>query len=79
MLASSGYIAVIDHELCMDCGTCHEYCQFSALEFDAEYTTVVNYELCMGCGVCVSKCPLDAIQLVAEPSKGIPLEIENLL
>jgi len=79
MLASSGYIAEINHDLCSGCGTCHEYCQFSALGFDENYYTVVDYELCMGCGVCVSKCPTDAIQLFAEPSKGIPLEISNLL
>ncbi len=79
MLASSGYVAQIDHDLCLDCGTCHDYCQFSALGFDDNYSTMVNYDLCMGCGVCVSKCPQDAINLHLEPSKGIPLEVSELI
>lgn len=79
MLASSGYIAVVDDEICQNCGICHEFCQFSALGFDENYYTVVNYDLCMGCGVCVSKCPEDAIHLSLEPSKGIPLEVGNLV
>lgn len=79
MLASSGYIAVVDSEICQNCGTCHEFCQFSALGFNENYYTAVNYDLCMGCGVCVSKCPEDAIQLSLEPSKGIPLDVENLV
>ncbi|HSM24660.1 MAG TPA: 4Fe-4S binding protein, partial [Anaerolineaceae bacterium] len=79
MLASSGYVAFVDDEVCQDCGTCHDYCQFSALGFNENYNTVVNYELCMGCGVCVSKCPEEAIHLTLEPSKGMPLEVGNLL
>lgn len=79
MLASSGYVAQIDHDLCLDCGTCHDYCQFSALGFDDHYTSVVNFEACMGCGVCVSKCPQDAISLHLEPAKGVPLEVSELI
>lgn len=79
MLASSGYVAQIDREFCLDCGTCHEYCQFSALGFDDHYTTMVNYELCMGCGVCVSKCPSDSISLRLEPTKGVPLVVSELM
>ncbi|MBE0685301.1 MAG: 4Fe-4S binding protein [Anaerolineaceae bacterium] len=79
MLASSGYVAQIDHDLCMDCGTCHDYCQFSALGFDDHYNSFIDFEQCMGCGVCVSKCPEGAISLVLEPTKGVPLEISQLI
>lgn len=79
MLASSGYVAQIDHEFCLDCGTCHSYCQFSAIGFDDDYTSKVDYELCMGCGVCVSKCPSGAINIFLDPSKGMPLEVNNLI
>ncbi len=64
MLASSGYIAKIDHDLCSDCGLCHDYCQFSALIFDDQYTSQVVYEQCMGCGICTSHCQLEAIEPV---------------
>ena len=79
MLASSGYVAQIDQDLCSGCGTCHDYCQFSALGFDDNYTSIVNFEECMGCGVCVSKCPEGAISLVLEPTKGVPLEVSQLV
>ena len=79
MLASSGYVAKIDPDLCQHCGTCHEYCQFSALGYDENYYSYVNFDQCMGCGVCVSKCPEGAISLELEPSKGVPLEVSQLV
>jgi Pyruvate/2-oxoacid:ferredoxin oxidoreductase delta subunit len=79
MLASSGYIASIDQDSCAACGECHDFCQFFALSFSDDGVTQVNFDKCMGCGICVSKCPQDAIELVLEPSKGIPLEIRNLI
>jgi len=34
MLASSGFIAQVDEDLCVSCDNCAEYCQFGALEMD---------------------------------------------
>lgn len=78
MLASSGYVAQVDEILCNGCGACNEYCQFNALEV-VDGINHVSYEKCMGCGVCVSKCDYEAMSLVADTSKGIPLEIHNLM
>ena len=75
MLESSGYLAVVDQDVCTGCGICQEYCQFHALEYDDDQLTMVNYSACMGCGVCVSKCPQDAIAIQLDSRKGIPLEI----
>jgi len=50
MLASSGYLAVIDEQVCIGCATCQEYCQFGALAIGVEETMQVDPELCMGCG-----------------------------
>jgi Pyruvate/2-oxoacid:ferredoxin oxidoreductase delta subunit len=79
MLASSGYIAVVDAENCIGCRTCEEYCQFGALSLDRNGVMVVNSELCMGCAVCESKCPEEGIYLIPAPEKGIPLEIDKLM
>jgi ferredoxin len=78
MLASSGYIAVVNEDLCIGCGECREYCQFGALALN-EIHAVVDQENCMGCGVCSSKCQQGALVLVREASKGEPLEIFELM
>ena len=78
MLASSGYVAGGDADLCMGCGDCVVTCQFGALSLIDEVATV-EYELCMGCGVCVSHCPNDAHRLVADPAKGVPFSVRELL
>jgi ferredoxin len=78
MLASSGYVGVVDSDLCASCGLCVEYCQFGAISLDNGYA-VVNAATCMGCGVCVSKCSQGAFSLVRDPAKGEPLEIQKLI
>jgi ferredoxin len=78
MLASSGYVAEVDADLCEGCGDCVETCQFGALSLVEEVATV-DYELCMGCGVCVSRCANDAHSLVADPAKGVPFSVRELL
>ena len=78
MLASSGYIAQINKDICIACNECEGHCQFGALEL-VNGSKFVNEELCMGCGVCVSKCAQGAIALRREPSKGKPLQIHDLL
>jgi ferredoxin len=78
MLASSGYVAVVDSELCAACGSCADSCQFNAISVDNS-RAVVDVAACMGCGVCVSQCPEGAFSLVRDPAKGEPLEIRELI
>jgi heterodisulfide reductase subunit A-like polyferredoxin len=78
MLASSGYVAAVDAELCAGCGICADHCQFAAITVDDE-SAHVDAAACMGCGVCVSHCPEKAITLRRDPSKGEPLEIQTLI
>lgn len=44
--------AVKYHELCKECGKCHQLCQFDAIKDGA----VNSYE-CEGCGMCEAFCP----------------------
>jgi Pyruvate/2-oxoacid:ferredoxin oxidoreductase delta subunit len=76
MLASSGYLAVVDEDQCLGCGLCLGYCQFGALDFNADQLAEVDGEICMGCGICVSKCSQQAISLRLDIRKGLPLTIQ---
>lgn len=78
MIMSSGYTASINQDLCEGCGTCAEYCQFSAIEM-VDGLVMIIQEACYGCGVCVDKCGQDAVSLNLDPSKGEPLEIQKLM
>jgi len=77
MLASSGYVSEVDHELCIGCSLCSGFCQFDALTIKDGLANV-DLEKCMGCGVCSSKCEQGAIKLRLEPAKGVPLDICSL-
>jgi heterodisulfide reductase subunit A-like polyferredoxin len=78
MLASSGYVAVVDDGLCAGCGDYADLCQFAAISVDDGFAGI-DVAACMGCGVCVAHCPQEAIDLVRDPAKGEPLEIEKLI
>jgi len=74
MLASSGYISLVEKELCEGCENCVASCPFGAISMNEKHS-VVDTALCMGCGVCVSKCEKHAHSLILDPDKGEPLEI----
>jgi len=50
----------VDGNLCTQCGTCAEACQFGAIAVLGE-TILVYDELCHGCGLCAMACPTGAI------------------
>lgn len=61
---SGGEVAVINHDLCLDCGMCAEHCRFDAIRHDATgLTYAIDPLACEGCGVCASVCPELAIQM----------------
>jgi ferredoxin len=62
-LLSSDTVSVTDLNMCENCGTCVDRCQFGAREMH-DQTLTVNTNLCYGCGLCVSTCPTGAITLV---------------
>jgi ferredoxin len=78
MLASSGYVSIVDTEQCVGCGTCADFCQFDALSMK-DGMAVVDVAACMGCGVCISKCTRGALSLMHDPARGAPLEIQDIV
>jgi NAD-dependent dihydropyrimidine dehydrogenase PreA subunit len=63
----SRFLAVVDPDLCENCGTCEERCFFTAItsqESDRGQVTAIDPEKCMGCGICQITCPSGAISLI---------------
>ncbi len=80
MLASSGYVAQVDADLCAACGTCETVCQFHAVSLiPTQAHAQIDAVLCMGCGICVNHCSQDAITLQRDASRGEPLEMLQIL
>ncbi|HKK34185.1 MAG TPA: 4Fe-4S binding protein [Desulfomicrobiaceae bacterium] len=77
MLAPSGYLAQVDLEACIGCGTCEAKCQFQAVRV-VDGVAEVDPAACMGCGVCVGGCPEQAVTLVRDEKECAPLEIDRL-
>jgi Pyruvate/2-oxoacid:ferredoxin oxidoreductase delta subunit len=77
MMASSGFVAEINAELCADCGDCVKACPFLALKRNGEGTQR-DWDRCMGCGVCELACSTGAISLARDERKGIPLDVRAL-
>jgi len=69
----SNYIAEIDQEACIGCGTCVDKCFNAVLELnDADKAERVG-EDCIGCGVCAYFCPENAIALIEGPLRRIQI------
>ncbi len=73
MMASSGYVAVVDEESCAACSTCAEACPFDAIQ--VEEAAVINWDGCLGCGVCEGQCPSGAMSILRDEKKGVPLDV----
>jgi len=76
-------IALIDPEMCINCGKCYMTCNdtgYQAIEFDeVTHLPKVNEGSCTGCTLCYSVCPvIECIQMVPReglymPKRGIDL------
>ncbi|MCD6090156.1 MAG: 4Fe-4S binding protein [Bacteroidales bacterium] len=58
-----GKIAVLDPEVCTNCGICEELCRFDAISLVDGQTTISEFS-CDGCKLCEIACPVDAIKMV---------------
>jgi MinD superfamily P-loop ATPase len=59
-------VAVIDEDLCTECGLCGEACRFGSIT-DSRLDPIS----CEGCGVCEYVCPENAIQMVDRQSGNL--------
>ena len=71
----SNYVARVDADECVGCGTCEERCPMDATEVGDDGISVVDEELCIGCGVCVPGCDTGAVLLVRRKETKPPPEL----
>jgi len=75
-------VAVVDSELCINCGKCYMTCNdsgYQAIQFDKKTHIPTVTDDCTGCTLCLSVCPIiDCITMVPRkteyvPNRGIPV------
>ncbi|MBY8992078.1 MAG: 4Fe-4S binding protein [Candidatus Lokiarchaeota archaeon] len=63
----TNYLAEIDEDLCIGCGTCVDLCYNKAISLNDDDKAERIEEFCAGCGVCAYHCSENAISLVEGP------------
>lgn len=61
----SGQRAVIDENICTNCGLCMDYCRFDAISMPHN-EVIISETSCDGCKLCSRICPVEAITMVNE-------------
>lgn len=73
---SEQVVAVVDPDLCINCGKCYMTCNdsgYQAITFDEKTHIPEITEDCTGCTLCVSVCPvMDCIEMVERDGPYIP-------
>ena len=59
---SNAQVAVLDEEICNQCGQCERVCRFGAIQ-DVINNCQISAVACIGCGFCFNVCPEGAITL----------------
>jgi len=78
-ISPSNYVAAVDGESCVGCGTCEERCPVKAVRVEDE-TAVVDPSACIGCGVCTPHCGAgDAIRLRLRESLSPPPDLQEFV
>jgi NAD-dependent dihydropyrimidine dehydrogenase PreA subunit len=71
----TNFVAVVDEELCTECGDCADRCQMEAIEYVDGVAAIVETR-CIGCALCITTCPSEALQLVQKAETKVPPETE---
>ncbi|MFB0561026.1 MAG: 4Fe-4S binding protein [Candidatus Lokiarchaeia archaeon] len=72
-------IALVNEDLCSECGICVSICPYSAIKKSEEGTAKVTNVLCKGCGICSAACPSGAITIKHFTDKQILAQVEAIL
>ena len=64
-------IAVVDRQLCDECGLCMPLCPPMAIHMRRE-GLIVDPVACTGCRKCIAPCPVGALAMVPNPLLAAP-------
>ncbi|MBW2033795.1 MAG: 4Fe-4S binding protein [Deltaproteobacteria bacterium] len=78
-ISASSYVARVDRELCVACGTCEERCPMGAIAVNDDGVAEVNGDICIGCGVCTPTCETEAVDLVKRKGVKPPPDLSEFL
>jgi len=78
-ISPSSYVARVDADLCIACGTCEDRCPMEAIAVGDDDVSEVDQDLCIGCGVCTPTCNEEAVDLVQREQINPPPSIPDLV
>ena len=71
--------AVVDEDLCTNCGVCANVCPFSAITWSKGQPAEVITAACTGCGTCAAECKFNAIKMRHFSDQAIYAQIDAML
>jgi electron transport complex protein RnfB len=78
-ISASSYVAQVDPELCVACGTCENRCPVGAIAVGAEDMAFVDEKRCIGCGVCTPTCEPEAVELAPRAMASRPPDLSEFI
>ena len=73
----SGELAIINPDICTNCGACFDVCRFDAISKETDFHEVDDIS-CEGCHYCHKVCPSEAITMVTQRAGDIYIsDIKN--
>ena len=70
-IVASAFVAALDAETCVGCGTCEDRCQMEAIHLE-DGKAALDLDRCIGCGLCVTTCPTGSLSLLRKPKAEQP-------
>ncbi len=71
--------AVVEEDLCTNCGVCTKVCPFSAIAWSKGQPAEVITAACTGCGTCAAECKFNAIKMRHFSDQAIYAQIDAML